>query len=85
MGYSEADLNAADADLRDAERRQEWMSGVVTTLKARNLQTRAAERQVARFAAMSTAMRNRRKEIEDAIIAARAREALHATLPEPDQ
>lgn len=73
MGYSETDLSAADADIRDAERRQEWLSGVVTTLKARNLQTRAAERQLAHFAAMSAAMKNRRKEIEDAIVAERAR------------
>jgi hypothetical protein len=71
MGYSETDLNAADADIRDTERRWEWMSGVVTTLKSRNLQTRAAERQLAHFAAMSAAMRIRRKEIEDAIIADR--------------
>jgi hypothetical protein len=71
MGYSEADLSTADAAIRDAERRQEWMSGVVTTLKANNLQSRAAERQLARFAEMSAAMRNRRREIEDAIVASR--------------
>lgn len=71
MGYSEADLSTADADIRDAERRQEWMSGVVTTLKAKNLQSRAAEKQLVRFAEMSAAMRKKRREIEDAIIASR--------------
>lgn len=71
MDYSDTDLDRANAELRDAERRRDWMSGVVTTLRAGNHHARAAERQLAVFAAMTAAMRQRRKEIEDAIMAQR--------------
>jgi hypothetical protein len=73
MEYSENDLHAAEAEILMAERRERWMASVVTTLKARNLHTRAAERQAAHFSAMSAAMRRRRQEIEDAIIAQRSK------------
>lgn len=71
MNYSETDLELVTAELSDAERRRDWMSGLVTVLQAKNQHTRAAERQCARFSAMATAMRKRRKEIEDAITARR--------------
>lgn len=71
MDYSDNDLNKASVELSQAERRREWMSGVVATLKARNHHARVAETQLAAFAAMTAAMRKRREEIEDAIIAQR--------------
>lgn len=71
MDYSETDLDRANAELRDAERRRDWMSGVLSTLRAGNHHARAAERQLEVFAAMTSAMRARRKEIEDAILARR--------------
>ena len=71
MDYSDSDLNKATAELQQAERRREWMLGVVATLKARSHHARVAERQLAAFAAMTAAMRKHRKEIEDAIVAQR--------------
>jgi hypothetical protein len=69
--YSENDLDALEADLLQAERHRDWMSGVAVTLKARNRPARAAELQYAHFAAMAEQMRELRARIEQNIIAQR--------------
>lgn len=71
MEYSEKDLDVLEADLQQAERRRDWMSGVATTLKARNRPAQAAERQYAHFAAMAERMKELRVRIEQDIIAQR--------------
>ena len=71
MEYSEKDLDDLDADLLQAERRRDWMSGVATTLKAKDKPARAAERQYAHFAAMAERMRELRARIERNILAQR--------------
>ncbi|MGV3549078.1 hypothetical protein [Rhizobium sp.] len=71
MAVSESELAKVDAELSATERRREWMSGVVSSLKARNHPARVAERQLADFAIMLVAMRKHRKEIENAIVAQR--------------
>jgi truncated hemoglobin YjbI len=73
--YSESNLDALDAELLQAERRRDWMSGVATTLKEQNQPARAAERQFAHFAAMAQAMKELRSKIETNIIAQRGTSA----------
>jgi hypothetical protein len=68
---SRTDPEKGEVELQQAERRREWMSAVVSSLKSKNQHTGAAERQLATFAAMTAAMRSRRKDIEDAVIADR--------------
>lgn len=85
MDNSDTDLSKANAELLQAERRREWMSGVVATLRARNHPARVAERQLAIFSDMTTAMRKRRKEIEDAVIAEREQRAVAAATDDPGQ
>ena len=71
MEYSESNLDALDAELLQAERRRDWMSGVATTLKEKNQPAQVAERQYAHFASMAQAMREMRSRIEQSIIAQR--------------
>lgn len=75
VDYSEKDLDVLDADLLQAERRRDWMSGVATTLRAKNQPAQAAERQYAKFAAMAQAMKELRAKIEKAIVAQRGNSA----------
>ena len=71
VDYSESNLDILDADLMQAERRRDWMSGVAMTLRAKNQPAQAAERQHAHFAAMAEAMRDLRARIEQGILARR--------------
>jgi hypothetical protein len=75
VDYSEKDLDVLDADLLQAERRRDWMSGVATTLKAKNQPAEAAERQYVKLAATAQAMKELRSKIEKAIIAQRRNSA----------
>jgi hypothetical protein len=73
--YSEKDLDVLEADLIQAERRRDWMSGVAATLKSKNRPAQAAERQQAYFAAMAERMKEMRARIEQDVMAQRGRSA----------